>query len=207
MATKYRAIVARTCLPRSRSCSARLAASARAPPLKDRSRSVNGRPNRSRKLCTQGGASVSTTKKKNVKASKLAERRAWIFVTRLSAAAIKQAPTKYAQNRCHGIHRGTIEAMAFVSVKCSVPKAASGAAEKSGPNKTNLSNPRAFCQSARRKVVTSPMARATPKARYDQITVLGIARKAMTADEFSKLPLMTIPFRPVVLPQYHVRET
>ena len=41
------------------------------------------------------------------------------------------------------------------------------------------------------------MARATPKARYDQITMLGIAKKAMTADEFSKLPLMTIPLYPV----------
>jgi hypothetical protein len=57
-----------------------------------------------------------------------------------------------------------------------------------------LSNPRAFCQSPRRKIVTNPMTRATPKARYDQITVLGMLKKAMAADKFSKLPLMTIPF-------------
>jgi hypothetical protein len=38
------------------------------------------------------------------------------------------------------------------------------------------------------------MTRATPKARYDQITVLGMLKKAMTAEKFSKLPLMTIPF-------------
>src|SRR5271167_3160446 len=37
------------------------------------------------------------------------------------------------------------------------------------------------------------MARTTPKAKYDQITVPGIATKAMTADEFIRLPLM-IPF-------------
>src|SRR5215472_11006263 len=36
------------------------------------------------------------------------------------------------------------------------------------------------------------MARTTAKAKYDQITVLGIARRAMTAAEFTKLPLMTI---------------
>src|SRR4029077_15195443 len=117
MATQYRAIVATTSLLRSHPCSARLAASARAPPLKDSSLSVNVRPNRSRRLCAQPGASISTTKRKNVKASKLAERRASIFVTRLSAAAIKQAPTKYAQNGCHGIHGGTIDATAFVGVR------------------------------------------------------------------------------------------
>ena len=31
---------------------------------------------------------------------------------------MKQAPTKYAQNRCHGIHLGTIDAMTAVTVKC-----------------------------------------------------------------------------------------
>jgi hypothetical protein len=41
------------------------------------------------------------------------------------------------------------------------------------------------------------MARANPKARYDQITMLGIAKKATTADECSKLRLMRIPFHPV----------
>jgi len=37
----------------------------------------------------------------------------------------------------------------------------------------------------------------TPKAKYDQVTSLGIATKAMTAGEFNKLPLTTIPFSPL----------
>ena len=41
---------------------------------------------------------------------------------------MKQAPTKYAQNGCHGIHRRDDRRDDLVTVKCSVPKAASGAA-------------------------------------------------------------------------------
>ena len=37
------------------------------------------------------------------------------------------------------------------------------------------------------------------KQYYDQITVLGTARRAMTADAFTKPPLTTIPFLPVAL--------
>jgi hypothetical protein len=37
----------------------------------------------------------------------------------------------------------------------------------------------------------------TPKAQYDHVTSLGIATKAMTAGEFDKLPLKTIPFSPL----------
>jgi hypothetical protein len=65
------------------------------------------------------------------------------------------------------------------------------------PEQSSLSNPRVFCQSPRTKIATSPIAKTTPKARYGQITWLGIATKAMTADEFTKLQLTTIPFLPV----------
>lgn len=45
------------------------------------------------------------------------------------------------------------------------------------------------------------MARTTPPAEYAHITVLGIARRAMTAAECTKtkLPLTTVPFRPITL--------
>ena len=84
--------------------------------------------NRSRGFCDHAGASISTAKRKNVRPSRPAASRACIPVTRLSPAAIKQAPTKYTQNLCHGIHGGTIDTMPAVTVKCSVPKAATGAA-------------------------------------------------------------------------------
>ena len=71
---------------------------------------------------------MRTTKQKNVRARRLAARRARIRVTRANAAAMKQAPMTYAQNRGHGIHVGTIEVMMSLRVKCSVPNAARGAA-------------------------------------------------------------------------------
>jgi hypothetical protein len=37
----------------------------------------------------------------------------------------------------------------------------------------------------------------TPKAKYDHLTSLGIATKAITVGEFNKLPLTTIPFSPL----------
>jgi hypothetical protein len=72
--------------------------------------------------------SMSTTKRKNVTASKLAARCARIPVTRLSAAAMKQAPMRYVQKRGHGMNAGTIEAMTSARVKCSAPNPARGAA-------------------------------------------------------------------------------
>jgi hypothetical protein len=41
------------------------------------------------------------------------------------------------------------------------------------------------------------MARTTAKLEYDQITWLGIARSAMTADELTDMPFTTIPFTPL----------
>src|ERR1041385_8068079 len=101
----------------------------------------------------------------------------------LSVAAIKQLPTRYAQNKCHGIHAGTSEAITFVIVKCSVPKPASGAAYKSGPSRINLSSRCALCQWPYRKIVSSPMAKTPPPTEYDQITWLGMTRKANRGDE------------------------
>jgi len=50
--------------------------------------------------------------------------------------------------------------------------------------------------------MTSPIARTSPKAKYDQITVLGVARRATTGDEFIKLPLTT--FLSAVLPWLNI---
>jgi len=56
-----------------------LAASARAP-LQDISRRTYARANRFRGWCAQAGACISTTKRKNVKASKLTNDRTLLIV-------------------------------------------------------------------------------------------------------------------------------
>src|SRR5262249_54038142 len=81
----------------------------------------------------------------------------------------------------------------------------------SGPNRISLSNPRAFRQSPRRRIVIRPMARTTAKTKNDQITVLGIVTRAMTAPEVTKHPLTTTPFRltpsPISYPWYTYSDT
>lgn len=71
--------------------------------------------------------------------------------SKLSAAAVKQTPTKEAQNSCQGIHAGMIDVMALVIVSVQLRKAAMGTTYQSGPNRISLSNPRAFSQSPPRK--------------------------------------------------------
>src|SRR5207247_7471532 len=75
------------------------------------------------------------------------------------------------------------------------------------PKRISLSSPRAFCQWPRRKIAASPIARTTPPTEYDQITVLGTAKKATTAEEFAKLPLTTIPFPRLRLQLSHSEAT
>jgi hypothetical protein len=62
------------------------------------------------------------------------------------------------------------------------------------PKQNQLVEPTCLLPIATNKIVTSPMTMTTPKAKYDHFTSLGIATKAMTAGEFDKLPLKTIPF-------------
>lgn len=52
--------------------------------------------------------------------------------------------------------------------------------------------------------MTSPIANITPKAKYDQITVLGMAT-ATTTEEFTKLLLTTISFPCVAIAKSPVR--
>src|SRR5580692_5887542 len=61
----------------------------------------------------------------------------------LKAAASKANPTKYAQNKRHGIYEGTADMMNFAPERCSAPKTAKGTAKHRLLRTTTLSRPRA----------------------------------------------------------------
>src|ERR1700723_4464786 len=57
-------------------------------------------------------------------------------------------PTKYAQNKCHGMYEGTPSMMDLAPERCSAPKTAKGAAKHKLHKATILSKPRACAISA-----------------------------------------------------------
>src|SRR5580658_7299575 len=61
----------------------------------------------------------------------------------LSDAESSAKPTKYAQNKCHGIYEGTPSMMDLAPERCSAPKTAKGAAKHKLLKATTLSRPRA----------------------------------------------------------------
>src|SRR5580692_4178562 len=61
----------------------------------------------------------------------------------LNDAESSAQPTKYAQNKCHGMYEGTPSMMDLASEKCSAPKTAKGAAKHKLLKATTLSRPRA----------------------------------------------------------------
>src|SRR5580658_4281941 len=65
----------------------------------------------------------------------------------LKDAASKAKPTKYVQNRCHGIYEGTSGMMSPASERCSAPKTANGSAKHKLLKTTILSRPRACAMS------------------------------------------------------------
>ena len=61
----------------------------------------------------------------------------------LKDAASSAKPTKYAQNKRHGIYEGTMGMMDLASERCRAPKTAKGAAKHKLLKATILSRPRA----------------------------------------------------------------
>src|ERR1700720_2220920 len=80
----------------------------------------------------------------------------------LNDAAISAKPTKYIQNKRHGMYDGTIVS-GIPPERCSAPKAANGMAKHKGVRATTLSMPRAWMISffAANRPITS---RARPAA-------------------------------------------
>src|SRR5580704_3567599 len=92
----------------------------------------------------------------------------------LNDAENSAKPTKYAQNKCHGMYEGTPSMMDLASEKCSAPKTAKGAAKHKLLKATTLSRPWACAISvfaAQRAIRKSPM-----PAPHIETTVLGIPR-------------------------------
>src|SRR5580692_4638612 len=65
----------------------------------------------------------------------------------LKDAASKAKPTKYVQNRCHGMYEGTSGMMSPASERCSAPKTANGSAKHKLLKTTILSRPRTCAMS------------------------------------------------------------
>src|SRR5580692_6810080 len=59
----------------------------------------------------------------------------------LKEAASNAKPTKYAQNKCHGMNEGTPSMMNFAAERCSAPKTAKGMAKHKLLRTTILSRP------------------------------------------------------------------
>src|ERR1035438_4397180 len=89
-----------------------------------------------------------------------------MFVAILNDAAINATPTKYSQNKRHGMYDGTIIS-GIPPERCSAPKAANGMAKHKGVRATTLSMPRAWTISffAAHRPITS---RARPAADIEK---------------------------------------
>src|SRR5580692_11595289 len=61
----------------------------------------------------------------------------------LNDAAISATPTKYAQNKCHGMNSGTMVLSPRAAERCRAPKTARGIAKHRLLKATTLSSPRA----------------------------------------------------------------
>ena len=113
-------------------------ASAHAPPANERSLSATVHRNRLLGSATTFGMCIMQTNRKNINPSKVDERRTNFLTVRLVAAANSAHPTKYAQNKCHGIHDGTISAIPIGPPKCSGANTASETAMKIQPEADEL---------------------------------------------------------------------
>src|ERR1039457_2809802 len=67
--------------------------------------------------------------------NRVAARRVCFRAMMLIPAAISAAPVKYAQNRRHGIHDGTILATPLPWVRCITPKNTIGRASRNSPSR------------------------------------------------------------------------
>src|ERR1700683_5352896 len=83
------------------------------------------------------------TNRKNINPSRVDDKRTYFRAVRLAAAANSAHPTKYAQNKCHGIHDGTISEPRIGAPKCAGANTARERAMKTQPRAISLSQPRA----------------------------------------------------------------
>src|SRR5580700_7863027 len=86
----------------------------------------------------------------------------------LNDAAIRAKPTKYTQNKRHGMYGGTAFSMDSPPERCSAPKTANGTAKHKPVSATILSMPRALAISffAANRPITSS---ARPAADIDKV--------------------------------------
>src|ERR1700680_2515542 len=83
------------------------------------------------------------TNRKNIKPSRVDDKRTYFLTVRLVAAASSAHPTKYGQNQCAGIQDGTIFRTNSGPRKCSGANTARGTAMKIQPKVMSLPQPRA----------------------------------------------------------------
>src|SRR5438552_3253258 len=90
---------------------------------------------RTRGICTM------TTKRNIMIPNSRPDQRTLIFVAMLKDAASNAKPTKYAQNKRHGIYEGTLSMINLAPERCSAPKTANGMAKHKLLKATILSKP------------------------------------------------------------------
>src|SRR6267143_897364 len=111
------------------------------PPANDISRMTMVHANLSPGLARTRGICTIATKRNIMNPNSRPDQRALIFVAMLKEADSNAKPTKYAQNKRHGIYEGTLSMMNLAAERCSAPKTAKGMAKHKLPKTTNLSKP------------------------------------------------------------------
>src|SRR5260370_29777529 len=90
---------------------------------------------RTRGICT------IATKRNSMIPNRRPDQRTWIFAAMLKDADSNAKPTKYAQNKRHGMYEGTLSMMNLAAERCSAPKTAKGMAKHKLLRATILSRP------------------------------------------------------------------
>src|SRR6202051_210975 len=116
-------------------------ARAQAPPAKDISRMTITQAIRSLGLATTRGICTMPTKRNIMIPKSRPDQYTSVFVAMLKDADSNAKPTKYAQNKRHGMYEGTPSMMNFAPERCSAPKTARGRAKHKLVKATILSRP------------------------------------------------------------------
>src|SRR5580700_9014711 len=104
----------------------------------------------------------------------------------LNDAESSAQPTKYAQNKCHGMYEGTPSMMDLASERCSAPNTAKGAAKHKLLKATTLSKPRACAISV--FAAHEAIRRSRMPAPHIETTAREISRKAARMVECIWMP-------------------
>src|SRR6267154_969785 len=114
-----------------------------APPANDISRKTMTHAILSLGLARARGMCTIATKRNIMIPNSRPDQRTCIFVAMLKDANSNANPTKYAQNKRHGMYEGTASIMKLAPERCSAPKTAKGTAKHKLLSATILSSPRA----------------------------------------------------------------